>query len=422
VKKETRTMFKKKALAAVAAVTLTAFPALSMHATTAHAAIRPDTTSGCGGPVVTVYGSSALRSFIVASSQDYCNTFSNKTTAPDVEYQSGGDSCPGVDFAADHPGADDVGASDVFAPACTGGAARPSSSIQDNVIAVNVVDSIAQCPGANDLQGSSPHAPAPDVPCVGNGSGQNNQTFTAPNNESVQTAQLLWSSALGDYAQAGGTANNPPTVQQRIPGSGTRATWCQNLYGPGNDQCVGNATNANTTGDELTAVCGNPYASGGPAAPTDGANAIGYATRAALVVDPRQPGAGASGLAPLAGCGIVNLNGLNGYNGRCDPTNIGAAPAGTVGTNPESSASTCNGDLQVATGQYPVWGYEHLDLNPNAGANARAYVNFVNSALSATSGQQAERLQQQGFIKTCQMEFVRGADAGPYSASTGATC
>jgi len=397
---------------------LAVVPALTPHPARAHAAPRPQSVSGCGGPLVSVYGASALKSVMVQAAQDFCNAQiadgASAGAAYDVEYSDGGTACVGVDFAADHPGADDVGASTVFAPACTGGAARPSSSIVDTAIGVNVVESIAQCPGANDLQGSSPHPTSVDVPCAGNGSGQNNQTFTAPNNESVQTAQLLWSSALGDYAQAGGTANNPPTVQQRIPGSGDRATWCQNLYGPGNDQCVGNATNTTTTGDELTVVCGNPYASGGPAAPTDGANAIGYASRAALVLDPRQPPGGVNA---LAGCGIVALNGASGYNRTCDPVDPSTFTPDTSAANPESGEITCKGDLDVATGAYPAWGYVHLDVNASSSSNAgaRAFVSYVQTDETAL-------LQQDGFMALCQMTVLRSQDAGPYVATTGATC
>jgi len=392
------------------AVALTALPTLW-----AYAAPRPHDvlgghtfprgSYGCTGPLVGVYGASALKDVMTQAAQDYCNAQLSGGTpgnqAYDVEYSASNDvgtSCTGVDYAADSGDANEVGVSTVFAPACTGGAARSSSSIVDTAVAVNVVDSIAQCPGANDLQGGSPQAPAPDVPCAGNGSGQNNATFTAPNNESVQTAQLLWSSALGDYAQAGGTAGNPPTVQQRIPGSGTRATWCQNLYGPGNDQCIGNATNANTTGDELTDVCGNPYTSP-TTSPTAGANAIGYASRAALVLDPRQP---LGGTYPLAGCGIVQLNGASGYNGACDPV---------------ASASQCPGDADVAVGRYPMWGYLHLDTNPSTANNAaaRAFVNFIDPA-----GQDQEEalLERSGFVPTCEMAFKRTSDAGPYTSVT----
>jgi hypothetical protein len=407
------------------AVALTALPTLW-----AYAAPRPHDvlgghtfprgSYGCTGPLVGVYGASALKDVMTQAAQDYCNAQLSDGTpgnqAYDVEYSASNDvgtSCTGVDYAADNPGANDVGVSTVFAPACTGGAARPSSSIQDNVVSVNVVDSIAQCPGANDLQGGSPRAPAPDVQCKGNGSGQNNQTFTAPNNESVQTAQLLWSSALGDYAQAGGTAGNPPTVQQRIPGSGDRVTWCQNLYGPGNDQCIGNATNASTTGSELTDVCGNPYTSP-TTSPTAGANAIGYASRAALMLDPRQP---LGGTYPLAGCGIVQLNGASGYNRTCDPVDPSTFTPDNSAANSESGEITCNGDLDVAGGQYPIWGYVHLDANASSSSNAgaRAFVGYVQNDETAL-------LQQDGFVALCQMQFQRSSDAGPYAATPGATC
>ncbi len=405
------------ALLACALAGLACWPALTPHTLRAHAAPRPRTASGCGGQLVSVYGASALRNVILQAAQDFCSAQvadgTSAGAAYDVEYSDGGTACLGVDVAADNPGANDVGVSTVFAPACTGGAARPSSSIQDNVVSVNVVDSIAQCPGANDLQGGSPQAPAPDVQCKGNGSGQNNQTFTAPNNESVQTAQLLWSSALGDYAQAGGTAGNPPTVQQRIPGSGDRVTWCQNLYGPGNDQCIGNATNASTTGSELTDVCGNPYTSP-TTSPTAGANAIGYASRAALVLDPRQP---LGGTYPLAGCGIVQLNGASGYNRTCDPVDPSTFTPDNSAANSESGEITCKGDLDVAMGAYPAWGYVHLDVNASSASNAgaRAFVGYVQNDETAL-------LQQDGFVALCQMQFQRNADAGPYAAATGATC
>jgi len=418
-------MIKKQLLAALLAALLATCPLLStrarVHATgmvTLYGISFPTGTNSCTGPLVAVYGASALQGYIRAMALDYCNSFppSQQAGAPDVEYAAGGTACTGMDWAADHnDGYNEIGVSTLFVPACTGGSYRPSSSIVDTIVAVNVVESIAQCPGANNLQGSSPHPTSVDVPCKGNGSGTGDATFTAPNNESVQTAQLLWSSALGDYAQAGGTAGNPPTVQQRIPGSGDRATWCQNLYGPGNDQCVGNATNTNTTGTELTAVCGNPYTNP-TTSPTAGANAIGYASRAALVLDPRQPPGGVNA---LAGCGIVQLSGANGYNATCDPSNPQTQNSSNAGTNPESNYTTCNGDLQVAEGNYPAWGYVHLDLNAaevSAGTNAAAQglLNFI-----ATD---ADDVRDFGGMETCQMEFSRSMDGGPYQATTGATC
>jgi hypothetical protein len=80
--------------------------------------------------------------------------------------------------------------------------------------------------------------------------------------------------------------------------------------------------------------------------------------------------------------------------------------------------------MQVASaGDYPMWGYVHLDLNKQASsnpnqvmnANAQAYVNFV-------MGQEPDVLPQMGFIQLCKMNVQRSPDAGPYSPTTGATC
>jgi len=417
-------MRKKGILAALAAAALAVAPVLSgsgVHAagsTVIHGITFATGTNNCTGPIVPVYGSSALKSFILKAAADYCNNTSANPTHIDVEYASGGDSCPGVDWAADYNDNNELGVSDVYAPGCAGSFARSSAKIVDSQVSVNAVESIAQCPGASTPQGGSPNAPASATQCAGNGSGAaGSDTFPAPNNESVQAAQLLWNGTDSDYGQIGGTSGAAPTLQQRSPGSGTRATWCFNLYGPGLDGSCANSSAAGTaatTGVELGDVCGNPYAAGGPAAPADPNGTIGYSSRGGVTVDPRQP---SGGLLPVAGCGIVQLNGQDGYNRNCNPAGT-TASSPYSGINSESGAPTCNGDLQVATGSYPTWGYEHLDYNSSGATSAAsAFVTYVNTNATAQTD-----FRTYGFMQNCQMLQTRATDAGPYSASPGASC
>jgi hypothetical protein len=388
-------------------------------------------TNGCTGMLVGVYGSSAIHSFIQAAAADYCNTFADKSTAPDVEYAAGGDSCPGVDYAADNTDGNEIGASDVFLSSCAGTQARNASKVIDynggqggvTGIGVQPFEVIAQCPGATDLQGGSPHAPSPDNRCTGSVPitaagcpGTFSLNFAAPNNLSVPSSQILWDNSLSDWSQVGGCAGLGPTLQQRSPGSGTRDTICFSIFGTNNDGlCADNsaAGTASTTDVELTDVCGNPYTT--PAtAPVDPAGTIGYATRSALVVNPLQP---TGGLAPLSGCGIVQLNGVSGYNGTCDPATLSTGGSSSPsGINAESGAATCNGDLDVVNGNVITWGYEHLYLNSSSTANnteAKDFIVFVAAAESLL-------LQKYGFVLNCQMTVSRSQDGGPYTALTSA--
>jgi hypothetical protein len=392
-----------------------------------------DGTSGCSGPLVGVYGSSAIKSFIIQAGIDYCNTFADKSTAPDVEYSPGGDSCPGMDYAADNSDGNEIGASDVFYNSCAGTQARNPNKMNDynggqsgvTGIGVQPFIVIAQCPGVNDLQGGSPHAPVTDHQCTGSAPITSagcpsvfNMNFASPNNLSVPSSQILWDNSLSDWSQVGGCAGLGPTLQQRSPGSGTRDTICFNIFGTNNDGlCANNsaAGTASTTGVELTDVCGNPYTT--PAtAPVDPAGTIGYATRSALVVNPLQP---TGGLAPLSGCGIVQLNGVSGYNGTCDPATLSTGGTSSPsGTNSEDGAPTCNGDLDVVNGNVITWGYEHLFLNANSMNNtaAKDFLVFVSATEDLL-------LQQYGFVLNCQMTVSRSQDGGPYTAlTTAASC
>ncbi len=413
-------------------LTLTSVVALSPQrahasgATTFHGLTFSTGANGCSGPLVPVVGDAAMQTYILSEARDYCNSYpsSQRASAPDVEIASSrytDAACTGMNWAADYNDANEVGLSTVFSSSCTGTWARSASRVSDTQIGVNVVDTIALCSGATAPNGGYPNGSSftpPLQPCLGNGLAMDgSRTYPAPNDESVQTAQLLWNGAYGDYAQMGGTAGFAPSVQQESPGAGARLTWCYTIFGPGNDlSCVNNTGvgPAPNESQELTDVCGNPYSS-----PATGAVAgtIGYVSRASLAYDPRQPPPVNSGPLPMLGCGIVTLGGGSGYNGTCDPTNP-TAVAGTYGTNPESGVATCNGDLQVAEGNYAAWGYLHLDLNApatqaNTNAAAQGFLNFLQS--------DPDDVQEFGFLQTCQMFNTRSYDGGPYSASQ-ATC
>ena len=135
--------------------------------------------AGCTGPTVIVYGSSAIASFVQQAAKDYCQYqltgtftgFPNITpvaagSAVDVEYASGGDSCPGDQFAAEDTVGDPImGVSDVFAGACTytgiPGGAGATNDVQNQGsagVAVNIVNAITHCSGAAVPQGGAPAA------------------------------------------------------------------------------------------------------------------------------------------------------------------------------------------------------------------------------------------------------------------------
>ncbi len=405
---------KRSALAAVLSVAALAVavchasPARASGSVQVHGLTFPTGTNGCTGPLVPIYGEDALKAYILAEAASFCAAYGSG--APDVEYADGGTACTGVDWAADFNDNNEIGLSDVFVPSCTGSFGRDPSRVADTELAVNVVEAIAQCGAANEPQGGGPHPPAGPNPCSGSG-GANG--FAAPNDESVNTAQLLWNGTIGDYVQVGGVTGVPPTIQQRVPGSGTRITWCYNINGSGNDlSCVNTSPPgpALTTGAMLNDVCGNPYAAGGPTSPVDPAGTIGYASHAAVTRDPRQP---AGGQLALAGCGLVGLGGYDGYNRDCDPTD--PTTSSYTGMNPESNVLTCQGDLQVALGHYPAWGYEHLDVN--ASGTTTAANQFINYLF-----EDPDDVQEYGFMQPCQLLNTRSADGGPYTASPGAAC
>lgn len=384
-------------------------------------------TNGCDGTLIGVFGSSAVKSFVLQAAIDYCNQYKaahggNGSGGPDVEYaiSPAGDSCPGVDYAADNSDANEIGASDVFAPACTGALARAASKINDTNLGPNIVDAIAQCPGANDVQGGSVHPLSPDVQCQGSAATAGTCAsiptlqFPAPDNLSQLGGRLLWSSAAGDWSQVGGCLGFTPFLQERVTGSGTRATYCLNIFGPGVDLCANTATApaADTTGTMVKDVCGNSTTGAGP---VDGFGTIGYVARTAVVKNPNQP-AGVTN-APLAGCGLVQLGGKDGYNRNCDPGQVTMGnPQPYTGVNAQSGATTCKGDLQVVDGEYAVWGYEHFDVNQVSGNNAAAKA-FITFALGDDI-----TFQSLGFMRNCQMQVSRGIDGGPYVATAGASC
>lgn len=425
-------MLKKTLLSAVAIAVVALAPLASP---TTHAAIRvnavqggvtfPTGTNGCTGPLVGVYGSSAIKGLILQSATDYCATFANKATAPDVEYAGGGDSCPGVDFAADNADANEIGVSDVFPGSCTGSQARSAAAVAENLTSVNIVLAIAQCSGANVVQGGA-YEPGNGTTvtnnqCTGTGSDTGTPpTFIYPNDLSVQQAVALFGNVVTDLGTIGGQSGGAPTLQQRATGSGTRITYCDNVFGPGRDtQCVNNGNRpAPTTGEEEYDVCGgDPYTStpgftgaGAPTSPV--ADAIGYASRAGILADSRP---GAPKYTPLSGCGLITLNGSNAWNATCDPTNPGANGAPSFSGD---GVLECNGDNQVVSGRYTAWGYEHLYTNANGANNAaaRAFINYIN-----TTPSEQTLLQKQGFMRNCQMAFARTVDAGPYSPAN-ASC
>ncbi len=385
-----------------------------------------DGVNNCTGPVVGVYGASALKTFTVIAANDYCVgqlhglyglTQVSPNNAVDVEYLTGGDACPGDQWASNNATDQVLGVSGVFPPACAALVTPYNpNTVADSLVGVNVVESIAGCPGANVVQGGTPTQQS--SPCLGLGDGNNDATMCAPNNESPASAILLWAGALGNYAPIGG-CNTGTKVQQRAPGSGDKITWCANILGNPN-LCNNTAPQpvANTQTDMFNDVCGNRFTGKSPA---DGPNAVGYTTRAAIVVDPRAP---IGSPVPLADCGIVQLGGTDGWNRNCDPTAVTTGSPYSGFNNAENPPHIeCNGDLQVITDQYINWGYEHFAVNssvPTTGL-APTFANWVithenqpgNGSPTGVSLDQA-----QGFMRTCQMNFKRTIDAGPLSGVT----
>ena len=377
----------------------------------------PPPSNGCTGPLVGVYGASALQRYILSEAKDYCNAFppSQRASAPDVEYAVGGASCPGLTYAANNADSNEIGVSTVFADSCAADQ-QPyidPSTLVDTVLGVNVVEEVATCPSATEPNGGAVH-PNGMTPCGAFSADPSpGPTFNAvpcsPAGLSVQQAQALYNQQIGIERQIGG-CNRSATVQNRALGAGDRITWCFTVYGAGSDPCqnTGSANGlAGTAAQVVQDVCGTN--------PPDGNDAQGYLSRADVVADPRSP---SSPPTALTGCGLVQVGGQTGYNGTCDPTNPTADPNRGYGTNPGSGVATCNGDLAVAEGQYPVWGYLHVDLNAaatqaNTNAAAQGFLTFLQS--------DPDDVQEFGFLQPCQMGNKRTDDGGPYVATT-ATC
>ncbi len=372
--------------------------------------------SGCTGPLVGVYGASALKAFILQAAQDYCSAQradgTPSTVAADVEYAPGGDSCPGDTYAASGSDGNEVGVSTVFPLSCAndGQPDVDPAQINDTRIGVNVVDEIAACPGATEPNGGAVN-PAGATPCgaFATDPASANAASCSPADLSIAQAQLLYNQVIGNEQAVGG-CNHSNAVQNRVNGSGTRITFCFNVYGAGTDNCQNEGSAqalAGTTGAEVNDVCG-PSAADTP-------YAQGYVSRAAVVADPRSP----SNTPPLAlqGCGVVTLGGASGYNGSCDPVDPSTFTPQNSQPNPGSGEITCDDDLDVAAGRYSIWGYVHLVTNANAGGNNQSAQAFVTYA----QNDEQALLQQSGFLLPCQMNVRRTADGGPYTTTT-ATC
>ncbi len=369
-------------------------------------------TNGCTGPLVGVYGASALQTYILSEARDYCNAYppSQRASAPDVEYTPGGASCPGAWYASSSSDANEIGLSTVFPDSCANDAQPPvdPSTLVDTALGVNVVEAIATCPGAGEPNGGAVY-PLGTPPCGGFSTdpGTSGAVSCSPAGISLAQAQLLYNQQIGNEQSVGG-CNHSNAVQNRSAGSGDRITWCFNVFGAGLDNCKNEGSAQPLAGTALQMVqdvCDQPS--------RDGYDAQGYVSRAAVVADPRSPTTPSKA---LMRCGVVQVGGQSGYNGSCDPSN----PATQNGATSQAWSSSptgriCNGDYAVAEGQYQIWGYLHIDLNQAAvssGANAAAqqFVQFLQS--------DPDEVQEFGFLETCQMAFSRGYDGGPYVTTT----
>jgi len=364
--------------------------------------------SGCNGTVIGVYGSSALKGYIQQAAKDFCANTAANPNGYDVEYAAGGDSCPGDTFAATDSTDPVVGLSDVFANSCglDGLPAVDTTAINDALLSVNIVDEIATCPGATQPNGGAVNPlPGPQCGAFSTDPASANAVSCSPAGISLAQAQLLYTQAIGNERGIGG-CNHSNAVQNRIAGSGTRITFCFNVFGAGTDNCANEGSAqalAPTTGVMVNDVCG-PNAA-------DGNYAQGYVTRSAIVGDPRST---ASPKTALQGCGVVTVGGYSGYNGTCNPVNPGATGGQP---SPQDGVVNCPGDNDVASGRYQIWGYEHLVTNISNNAAATSFVNF----LTTTPSEDTALTRAQGFMQLCQMGFKRTVDAGPYSPQT-ATC
>ncbi len=366
--------------------------------------------SGCNGTVIGVYGSSALKGYIQQAAKDFCANTAANPNHYDVEYAAGGDSCPGDVFASTDGTDPIVGVSDVFAPSCAADqqAAVDATTINDALLSVNVVDEVATCPGAQQPNGGAVNPAGPTVcGAFSTDPGASGATSCSPAALSLAQAQLLYNQQIGNERSVGGCVHSN-AVQNRVTGSGTRITFCFNVFGPGTDNCQNEGSAqalAPTTGTEVNDVCGPTAA--------DGNYAQGYVTRSAIVGDPRST---SSPKTALQGCGVVTVGGFSGYNGTCNPTN----PATNNSPSPVDGVNNCNGDNDVAAGRYQIWGYEHLVTNVAGNAAAASFVAFLTTSANGST-EDVTLTRAQGFMQQCQMGFKRTDDAGPYSTQT-ATC
>jgi len=407
-------MLRKKIIGSVlAAVALAVLPAISTHAASGQTVVYNGisfTGGNCSGPIIGVYGSSALKSYIQQAAIDYCNNTTANPNHYDVVYASGGDSCPGDTFAATDSTDPVVGVSDVFANSC-GLDNQPSvdtTAINDALLSVNIVDEIATCPGATQPNGGAVNPLAgPQCGAFSTDPASANAVSCSPSDISLAQAQLLYGQQIGNERAIGG-CNHSNAVQNRVQGSGTRITFCFNVFGAGTDLCANEGSAgalAPTTGVEVNDVCAPN--------PADGNYAQGYVTRSAIVGDPRST---ASPKTALQGCGVVTVGGHSGYNGTCNPV----TPGSTGGQpSPVDGVTNCPGDNDVAAGRYQVWGYEHLVTNV-ASASTSPQASFV-TFLTTNNNEDNTVTRAQGFMQLCQMGIKRTADAGPYSPQT-ATC
>ncbi len=410
---------KKVIVSALAAVALAVMPLVSTHAasgtvtyngvtfTGAGSGGTSGSSSGCSGPIIGVYGSSALKSYIQQAAKDYCNNTTANPNHYDVEYAAGGDSCPGDTFAATDGADPIVGLSDVFGDSCGPDNQPPvdTTQINDTLLSVNVVDDIATCPGATEPNGGAVN-PAGTTPCgsFATDPASTNAASCSPAGLSLAQANLLYNQAIGNERGVGG-CNHSNAVQNRVQGSGTRITFCFNVYGVGTDLCQNQGSAqalAPTTPVEVADVCAP--------SPAAGNYAQGYVTRSAIVGDPRST---SSPKTALQGCGVVTVGGYSGYNGTCNPV----SPTTNNSPSPVDGVNNCNGDNDVASGRYQIWGYEHLVTNVSNNAAAQSFVNY----LTTTPSEDTALTRAQGFLQLCQMGFRRSDDASPYSAISG-TC
>ena len=413
--------------------------------------------TGCTGPIVGVYGSSALKSYVLATAASYCaaqlGAGVSSGNAVDVEYLSGGDSCPGVDFAADDRRDPIIGVSDVFASGCVGiqarAAAKSGTQLRRSMWSRRSPFAARRSPLRRGrsvqlepcaMQGRCPRGAhgkcARPLPAA---------TFPFPNDHPLAASYHLWNpidpSAIGDLGQVGGCAGIAPAIQVRLPGSGTRVTWCYNIYGAGLDDCSNSAAAAaqGGSGGLVAAICGNPY-SQPPAGPLDAMGTIGHTSRATVVIDPNVlpvPGSldNLETKAPIIGCGIVSLAGHSGYNRDCDPIKAlaGVQQASRYIATDTNGDLICKGDREVATGAYQVWGYEHFDTSAKltSGPSYRYLYAAAGIASLPVGGDltyllhnttQQNRLRGFGFMDSCQMQVARSRDASPYRLNLGYSC